>query len=290
MFRTHLLVMVSVLFAACSSTPKARWRTVYREDFETPLPLLQKWEPATYSDADPYSDDGQYFREKDKHFKPPRAYRSMSRLGQDGWLEIQSYSRAPDASGDALARIVEDPADSRNHVLRIHSPRHTDATVLRPASPLPPEYRVCARVGYADFGATRAERHNGYAGDEQAEPWLNTPAVDENGFYWMAIVDSPPMPHNNVYIHHHRKVVIDSDNNDEPAERGGVWTSVWNGKEFIRSGRHIIDMFVLDKDHRDYVSNYDRTGQPFIMYSAGTWNNEVETKRILAVDAYLDKK
>jgi len=290
-----LLLSFALLATRPASAENVRWETKYQERFETPTPLLKEWEAVVYTDTDSdrYADNGAYFKEKNASFAPPKnAFRSSSRLGQDGWLELQSYSRETSAASDGLAEIVTDPTNPKNHVLRIRSPRHTDATVLRSAGPLPPVYRICARVGYPSFGSSVSEKQNGYLGTERAEPWLDMSSVYENGFYWLAILDSEPSPHNNVYIHHHRKVVIDSDNNDYPDDqiKGGAWSYIWNGKEFLQTGRHMINMFALDRDHRETVYNYDRTGQPFVGYSAGKWNVEAEVQQVRAVDAYLDNK
>jgi len=67
-------------------------------------------------------------------------------------------------------------------------------TVIR-TNPLPPEYRVCVRVGYANFGDGIAGpgRLNGYLGGE-TDPWRMCDPIKDNGFYWLAILDDLPPP------------------------------------------------------------------------------------------------
>ena len=93
-------------------------------------------------------------------------------------------------------------------------------------------------------------------------------------FYWLAIADTIPRPHNNIWWHHHRKIVIDTDNHF-PA-----WMQIWNGEEFISSGKNPILMFALDGKGKDDP----KTGKPFISFSDWKWQPSGEIK---AVDAYL---
>ena len=192
---------------------------------------------------------------------------------------MESYSRSKATPFANLFRIVTDPANPSNKVLRVASPEHTDATIIRPSIALPARYRICLRVGYANFGTgiRDSSERNGYAtGTERSEPWSDYAAKIENGFYWLAILDFEPKPHNNVWIHHHRKVVIDSDNNKE------AWTEVWNGQKFISSGEHPIMVFALDRNGVEDA----RTGKPFLSYSNGAIQ---PSGTIRAVDSYKDK-
>jgi hypothetical protein len=195
-------------------------------------------------------------------------------FGESGWLTAESYTRSAGAPFADRFSIVPDPADASNHALRIASPAHTDATVIRPSRPLPPRYRVSLRVGFADFGDGKPDGLNGYRGGERAGPWLDLDATQQNGFYWLAILDSQPRPHNNVWIHHHRKVVLDSDNNVPP------WMEMFDGSAFHLDGQRPLMMIALDgsKDADD------RAGPPFLSYSAGAWQ---PSGAIRAIDAYL---
>ncbi|MGZ6142200.1 MAG: hypothetical protein ACXWLM_02625, partial [Myxococcales bacterium] len=171
--------------------------------------------------------------------------------------------------------IVPDPSGAPGRVLRLASPAHTDATVIRPSQPLPAKYRISLRVGFANFGDGKPGL-NGYStGTETAEPWHPyDAATGQNGFYWLTILDSMPRPHNNTWIHHHRKVVIDSDNNIPP------WMEMWNGSSFSLNGEQPIMMIALDGSQP--VS--DLYGPPFLSYSAGSWQPSGD---IRAVDSYL---
>jgi hypothetical protein len=170
--------------------------------------------------------------------------------------------------------VVADPADPQNRVLRLSPREHTDAVVIRPTRPLPARYRISLRVGFPSFGDGKAGL-NGYDGGERAGPWWpGDDATHQNGFYWLAILDRPPRPHNNTWIHHHRKVVVDSDNHYPP------WMEVWDGSRFVSSGENPIMMFALDG--RRTVDA--RSGNAFLSWSADAWQ---PSGAIRAVDAYV---
>jgi len=247
------------------------WRVVYDERFEGSPLALPAWQPDQVPDDGPFADDGAYFRNQGIH--PPAAFRISQPFGASNWLTLESYTRDAQTPPSSLAAIVVDPADPANHALRIDSPRHTDATVVRPTQPLPERYRVSVRVGFADFGDGKPGL-NGYQGGETAEPWLPDSSIGQNGFYWLAILDAPPRPHNNLYIHHHRKVVMDSDNNTPP------WMEQWNGSAFAPNGEHPLMMFALDGT----APSQPETGKPFLPYAEGEWQ---PSGTVRAVDQYL---
>ena len=244
------------------------WRTMFREDFES-LALA----PAPFSadpvpDDGPFSDGGAFFRGRGA--MPPAAFRSSYPIGQGGWLTVESYTRGASTAPADLASVVADPAGG-GKVLRIASPAHTDATVIRPTMPLPERYRVSLRVGHADFGD--GQGMNGYTGGETAEPWLSDDATGENGFYWLAILDAMPRPHVNAWTLHHRKVCIDSDSNRD------AWSEVWNGTAFVASGERPIFMIALD----GASLGDELTGNPFLPYANGMVQ---PSGSVRAVDAY----
>ena len=247
------------------------WVVASREDFQQTSIPDAAWERDPVPDDGPFADDGAFFRARG--VVPPVAYRTSAPLGADGWLRIESYTRSASRAFHDLAQVTADPADPSNRVLRITSPAHTDATVIRSATPLPDRYRISLRVGFADFGDGRPGS-NGYAGGERAEPWWNDDATTQNGFYWLTILDAQPRPHNNTWIHHHRKVVVDSDNNYPP------WMEMFDGSRFSLNGEHPIMMFALD----GRGAGTEMTGKPFLSYSAGTWQ---PSGAIRGVDAYL---
>jgi hypothetical protein len=253
----------------------AGWVVAYHEDFESGAGLAHQpaWRPDDHPDGDPFSDGGAYFRARG--ITPPPGFRLSAPLGKDGWLRVESYTRSEATAFRDLLAVVPDPGGASNRVLRLRSPAHTDATVLRSSQPLPQRYRVSLSVGFADFGDGLPGSSNGYDGGERAEPWRDTSATDQNGFYWLAILDTAPLPRNNIWIHHHRKVVIDSDNHYPP------WMEIWDGEEFIRSGERPIMM--LGVDGQGAVARVEN-GKPFLSWSAGRVQ---PSGAIRAVDSYL---
>jgi hypothetical protein len=253
------------------------WKVLYEENFENPAALFNPGPPSWAADAfqntDEFSDGGEHFQRLG--VKPPTAYRAEGSFGKDGWLTIAAYSRSNQTNFGDLFQVVPDPAGSTNHVLKLSSPKHTDGIVVRPTNPLPAKYRVCLKVGYASFGDGKPGGLNGYRGGESDEPWSDDDATQENGFYWLTILDATPRPHNNIWIHHHRKVVIDSDNNTLS------WTNIWEGKSWVADGRHPVMMFGVAREGRDE----DDTGRPFLSWSNGALQPSGE---IRAVDAYKD--
>jgi hypothetical protein len=251
-----------------SKAANAAWQLRFGEDFQTVESVhVVAWRSDAKPADGPFSDTDDYFGGT-----PPSAFRLSSPLGQHGWLMAESYTRDENTVPGELLSIVEDPQQPGNRVLRLRSPQHTDASIVRSAAPLPARYRISLRVGYPQFGD--GQGLNGYHGDELAEPWADGPAISENGFYWLAILDTVPRPRNHVWLHHHRKAVIDSDNHHPP------WMQIWDGNRFVDSGRHPIMMFVVDGRGAANA----RTGKPFISYSAGAWQ---PSGLIRAVDRYL---
>ena len=252
----------------------AGWEILYQEDFEkTGILQPEEWQEDTFpqiNDKDRYSEKGSYFT--DQCIESPKAYRLTTSFGQADWLTAESYTRNRCTDPKTLLSIEADPAGNNNKVLRLSSPEHTDATLIRSSQQLKGKYRISMKVGFPNFG--NGEYPNGYDGGETAAPWLDQTAINENGFYWLAIADTIPRPHNNIWWHHHRKIVIDTDNHF-PA-----WMEIWNGIEFISSGKNPIMMFALDgKGKSD-----PKTGKPFISFSDWKWQPSGEIK---AVDAYL---
>lgn len=255
----------------------ASWKVIYEESFEGPdLPFsggTPAWAPDKFQNTDEFSDGGPHFQRLG--IKPPIAFRVEAPFGKSGWLTAAAYSRSNLTSFGSLFQVVPDPADPKNHVLKVSSPFHTDGLVVRSTQPLPAAYRVCLNVGFASFGDGKPGGLNGYLGGEKDGPWLDGDATLENGFYWLTILDATPRPHNNIWIHHNRKVVIDSDNNKD------AWTNIWEGKGWVADGRHPIMMFGIDKDGGDN----DADGLPFLSWSNGALQPAGE---IRAVDAYKD--
>ena len=249
----------------------AEWETLYQENFEhVEVIHAKEWQEDTFPDNDAFSEQGSYFT--DQCIQSPKGYRLSTTFSEAGWLTAESYIRNRCTDPESLLSVVTDPAQNENKVLRLSSPEHTDATLIRSSDQLKGKYRISMKVGFPNFG--NGEYPNGYDGGETAAPWLDQSAINENGFYWLAIADSIPRPHNNIWWHHHRKIVIDTDNNF-PA-----WMKIWNGEEFITSGKNPIMMFALDGNAKSDPA----TGTPFISFSNWEWH---PTGQIKAVDAYL---
>ena len=276
-----LLVPIATAINAQTAPPTSHggsWKVLYEESFEAPASLFKTgpppWVPDRFQDTDTFSDGGAYFTQRG--VTPPGPFRAEIPFSTNNWLTVAAYTRSNAQPFSDLLQVVPDPADPNNHVLKLASPKHTDAVVIRPTNPLPPRYRVCLKVGFAAFGDGEPGGLNGYAGGETDEPWSNGDATLENGFYWLTILDATPRPHNNVWIHHHRKVTIDSDNNKE------AWTNIWEGKSWIADGQHPVMMFGVDKNGNDE----DSTGRPFLSWSHGALQ---PPGAIRAADAYKDK-
>jgi len=110
---------------------------------------------------------------------------------------------------------------------------------MRSSAPLPQRYRVSLRVGYGHFGdGTGLKRLRLRPRDGRAV--AHRPGRQQNGFYFLAILDALPRPHNNTWIHHHRKVVMDTDSNVPP------WIEIWDGQRFVIDGRRPVNMLAVD--------------------------------------------
>src|SRR5579875_231713 len=260
---------------ASAAKQQGSWQLAYSENFEETAPVLPQtpaWTLDTFQHTDQWADGGSFFRQQG--IKPPTAYRIEAPFSTAGWLSVAAYSRSNTTAFNSLFQVVPDPMNPANHVLQVSSPVHTDGAVIRSSAPLPSQYRVCLKVGFADFGDGIAGGLNGYLGGETAEPWLNNSSMDENGFYWLSIIDATPRPHNNIWIHHHRKVTIDSDNNTE------AWTNTWENNAWTPDGQHPIMMFGTSKQGPED----DYNGNPFLSWSQGQLQPFGD---IRTADAYL---
>tara|TARA_R110001583_G_scaffold70489_2_gene199494 strand:+ start:2533 stop:3663 length:1131 start_codon:yes stop_codon:yes gene_type:complete len=230
------------------------------ENFET---FLFKTPPTWLLDNlvydGPYSEIGEYYQEN-KIF-PPREFRTSVPIGEDNWLVAEIYTRTENPILLDYIDIKDDPESTNNKVLKISTPKHTDGVVLRSKNPLPAKYRITLKIGYASYGdETPLNGHD--VGNEMAEPWVDSSSVGHNGFYWLAITDTQPRPHNNIWLHHHRKFVIDS----------------WNRKGF----NNTVNVIALDgksETHQAY-------GKKFISYVDNKWQRVLNTP----LDYYLDNE
>jgi hypothetical protein len=219
----------------------------YKENFESfPFHDIPTWRIDDAKYDGPYSESGEYFQQQ--NIVAPIASRNTIAIGNDDWLVAEIYTRTPDPILLDYLDVVADPDNLANKVLKISTPNHTDGVVLRSKKPLPPKYRISLKIGFANYG--NESKLNGYNdGTERAEPWRDLSSVGHNGFYWLAILDKPPKPHNNIWIHHHRKFVIDS----------------WNRKNFNNS----VNVIALDGKSETHQA----FGKKFISYVDNNWQH-----------------
>lgn len=224
-----------------------------------PFHQVPDWKYDTAVYQGPYSESGEYYQEQ--NIISPPAYRNTIDIGKGNWLVAELYTRTADPIVLDYLDVTSDPDNANNQVLKISTPDHTDGVVLRSKNPLPPKYRISLKIGFANYG--NETELNGYSdGNERAGPWRDLPSVGHNGFYWLAILDSPPKPHNNIWIHHHRKFVIDS----------------WNRKGF----NNTVNVIALDgksETHQEF-------GKKFISYVDGYWEKISD----IPVDYYLPEE
>jgi hypothetical protein len=214
-------------------------------DFES-FPLVKRpdWRADTSEYAGPFSESGQYYVKEG--IEPPPAMRNSIPLGDDGWLVAELYTRNADPILIDYLDVIPDPSNPNNTVLELKSPQHTDGIILRSRDPLPEAYELSYRIGYADWGGEG--KLNGYdQGDENSGPWGTRPVVNNNGFYWLAITDIKPEPHNNRWSHHHRKFHIDT----------------WNNRRDV----HGINIATIDGRGKTHM----RLGKPFVFYDGVNW-------------------
>lgn len=234
------------------------------------------------------------------------------------WLTVEAYGRgnvgddAPLSGGRAVL--------AKKGEAQLVCDKHTDAVILRSTNALPDTYKLVITVKDMDLGGknydennwedphwtreawTSGGKMNGYdestAFDLDAGPWRPSgdewdkdnpyaPAYDQNGGYFLSIVDYPdPKPHNNLFLHHHRKVAMDLDNNVDFIDGwGGPWSKVWNGTKYVDDGSRYISMLWANGNHpiirdkHDYLQ-YLQTGQKFYTFTP----NEEQTPRVNTVE------
>jgi len=250
-----------ILFiSSCSNEPEdiqIKSAPIMIENFEKlPFSSIPQWISDPYENTGPYTESGEYYQQL--NILPPGAFRNSIPLGKDNWLSAEIYTRTKEPILIDYLDIVPDPSNANNSVLKLSTPEHTDAVILRPHKPLPAKYELSFKIGFINYGDK--SKLNGYnVGNEMAEPWRKGSSVGHNGVYWLAIMDQQPQPHNNIWSHHHRKFVIDS----------------WN-----RADNHnTVNVIALDG-----TSSTDAAfGKKFISYVGNDWKKVADTP----VDNYL---
>ena len=120
------------------------------------------------------------------------------------------------------------------------------------------------------------------------------PSYDQNGGYFLGIVDyADPKLHSNLFLHH-RKVAMDTDNNVDFIDGwGGPWSKVWNGTKYVDDGSRYISMLWAngnkvdvspEKDLHRYLE-YLMTGQKFYTFNPSDKSPRVNTVEM--VDKYI---
>jgi hypothetical protein len=267
------LLGVLALTAGCAHHPPRTHAPLRETCDRLPGVSAAQWQ-ADVPRTGRFDDAGEFFRQRDPAVAPPEGWRLSTPLNE--FLTLELYSRARKDPRE-MVRVVDDPSQPGNRVWRLAAPEHTDGILLRTTRPLGSDYRVCARVGHIAFGS--GHDRNGYDGDERAAPWIDGPAVDENGCYFGAIYRSVPIPQNNAAAHDERLVFIDSDNNTEG------WTKVWDPMtaSFLADGRHPVVMGAVPAVGAERGGD----GRPFRAFAAGQWH---PPGRVVAADAYEDRQ
>ena len=240
-----------------------------------------------------------------------------------GWLTVEAYGRG---------QLDEKAPEYGGQVIWLESggaqlicTDHTDAVIIRSTEELPDTYKLEVTVRNMDVGGKNYDENfwedphwtqdawtsdgkmNGYdektATSLNAGPWRPSgdvfdpenpyaPAYDQNGGYFLSIVDYPdPKPHNNLFLHHHRKVAMDTDNNVDFIDGwGGPWSKVWNGTKYVDDGSRYISMLWANGDHPNLSTKHDylqylQTGQKFYSFQPDTGEPRINTVEM--VDKYI---
>lgn len=290
-------ILLWCLFSVSFAVDK--WSLVYHETFDEEFNEPTEWIEDAYGDDSPYhvgpfDEDGEYFHQQygssfQTNLDKFRSFRKSFTYGEDGWLTVELYGR--DSNKDGIPE-TGGAFKSVNGKAKLISTSHTDGAIITSTKELPSRYRVEVTISNINFGGEKNGsweydgKKNGYDGGEMAGPWKpgNVSAVDENGIYFLCILDyAKPAPHNNVFIHHHRKVVMDSDNNNDG---GYSWSKVWNPNigAFENDGSHYISMIWLNGES----FGSDNTGNHFVSYTPAGWQTKTGVAHF--GDKYLDNE
>jgi len=284
---------VTLLLFGCSESSKNDLNTLkvsqeFVENFEGyPIENGGVWVEDIAEYDGPYSESGEYYQQNNTII--PKAYRNSIAIGKYDWLTAEIYTRKENPIVLDYIDTVPDPLNSKNQVIKISTPEHTDGVILRSKEPLPKYYKISLKIGFASYG--NESPLNGYSvGDEMATPWRELSSVGHNGFYWLAIFDTKPKPHNNIWSHHHRKFVIDSWNRagannsiNVIALDGVSETSELFGKKFIsyveqrewdRKQNVPLDYYLNDQW---YKVTFTRTESFYEFSISGLFKNAGET-------------
>ncbi|NIY83709.1 hypothetical protein [Vibrio hepatarius] len=159
-------------------------------------------------------------------------FRKRIEFGDSGWLTAEIAAQDKDADGIPDSNPKAFTVDVNGEkALKLDEPSWDSGILIRPTKPLPSRYRVEMTLRKIDFGGKRGGsfkydgKFNGYTDPDNCKtnfPWTwsgslerekrceYTPVKQENGFYYLTILDhANPSPQDNVGIHTRRKVIID---------------------------------------------------------------------------------
>jgi len=256
----HTLLIFPIFVFSCSKKVEHQGshnHSILNENFET-FPFLNtpKWTADQKKNTGPYTESGKYVQQLKT--SPPGALKNTIPLGENNWLTAEIYTRTKEPILIDYLDIVIDPLNANNKVLKLSTPTHTDAVILRPKKALPKKYALSFKIGFINYGDE--SELTGYSdGNEMAGPWREGSSVGHNGFYWFALVDKLPKPSNNIWGHHHRKFVINS----------------WNRK----NDQNTVNVIALN----DTSDTHTALGKKFIRYVDRRWQKISDTP----IDNYL---
>lgn len=293
-----MLAAICWMVAACgcardSESGAMRWRLVYEETFDKPLPGRDvAWVRDEHGDdspwhVSPFDDDGEYFQvlggvDFRRQLASFHTYRKRYPLGRDGWLTVELAARDRDKDGkpETPPSFTQATLPGGRTIGHIVEPDHHGGVIIRNTRALPKRYRIEMTLVTLNFGGSRYEQWNydglinGYlpGGAKTRHPWpwggseeFGRPydkwydVRGDNGFYYLAIMDYPnPAPHNNVLMHLHRKVVMDSYH--VPDKRAYFETcNPANGRYFI-SHDNSVNMLFFEPLHPKNGPGKGKTG------------------------------
>jgi hypothetical protein len=229
------------------------WKLKYVENFSENIPDFNEapWTIDPHGDESPWNvdhldDDGRYFQVKggedfNRHLESFNLMRKRIAFGKDDWLTAELASRDNDKNGkpETPPELQVVNMENGGKSLLLNEESYNSGVVIRSTKALPSQYRIEYELRTLDFGGKRNgssyydNKYNGYdlEGCKSNFPWKNGGSYagessecnrnfgkvrEENGFYYLAIMDyENPAPHNNIFIHNHRKVVMDGYNTEE---------------------------------------------------------------------------
>ncbi|CAA9351582.1 MAG: FIG01205464: hypothetical protein [uncultured Nocardioidaceae bacterium] len=225
------------------------WRLLHHESFDTQLDVdstpwtLDPQGSASAWNVDAFDDDGEAwhslsgpaFGEALSQF---HVFRKQVAFGENAWLtaEVAAQDKDRDGAPDSQPGLRRVVLDNGENAARIREPSWDAGVLIRPTQALPPLYRVEVTLRGLSFGGMRngslryAGKYNGYSPRpcRTSYPWTFRGALpgkgrceypkvaNQNGFYYLAVLDHAASVHGNPGIHLRRKVIMDGYNSVAP--------------------------------------------------------------------------